>query len=444
MDRVRTLVDRLLRRTGEAESCRPDARYRLGVSSNLFSGALPEGIYYPDFTTLHDHRPLEFISIAGQVLGKPWTKCTVIDVGCGEGTSTAAIGRTGARVIGIDGRPEVIARAKYLRDRLGYTNVDFRVGNVLDASLWEPADAVFVSGLIHHLQQPFQLMELIGRYCADLAYFCTHLAPADDAQRAASHFSKLLHEPGEVEFRGRGLQGIRFSEGGSARETGLRRRRHPRAGIGNIYSWWLTEESFNSAMNAVGFPRARRIAVNDHRLRYRLCFRRAGEIAAGAGDDHPPYLWDQPQRPSPESAAERARAADIEFLRKNRIDPAVLGHPETAARICSSLLAEGIRPAVIYPAGGGAAAPDLITGDGTFRPSVRALASLARDGPAFIVLAVSRLDDLKSHIGDLVTLRACRYAFTSFTLREISEFPALADPVTGEPVADRFPSAMRY
>jgi SAM-dependent methyltransferase len=418
---VRTILDTLLRRSGATGSCGAEARYRLGVSSNLFSGVLPEGIYYPDFTTLHDRRPLEFIAAAGPVLGKPWTKCTVIDVGCGEGTSTTAIGRTGARVIGIDGRPEVIARARYLRDRLGYTNVDFRVGNVFDASLWEQADAVFVSGLLHHLQQPFQLMELIGAHCADFAYFCTHLAPADEAQRSASHFSKLLSEPASLEFRGRRLQGIRFSEGGSGREKGLRRRRHPRAGIGNTYSWWPTEESFVNAMSAVGFPRAKRIAANDHRLRYRFCFRRAGEIATGASDERVPYLWDQPQRPSPESAVERARAADIDFLRKNRIAPAVIGDPEVAARVRGRLLAEGVHPGTIGE-----------------------LSSLVRGGPAFVVLAVNRMDDLKLHIGDLVTLRACQYAFTSFTLREMTEFPALADPVTGEPVADPHPSAMRY
>jgi SAM-dependent methyltransferase len=418
---VRTVLDRLLRRSGATEPCGPEARYRLGVSSNLFSGVLPEGVYYPDFTTLLDRRPLEFIAAAGEVLGKPWTKCTVIDVGCGEGTSTTAIGRTGARVIGIDGRPEVIARARYLRDRLGYANVEFRVGNVLDASLWEQADAVFVSGLVHHLQQPFQLMELIGAHCADFAYFCTHLAPADEALRSASHFSKLLSEPAALEFRGRRLQGVRFSEGGSGREKGLRRRRHPRAGIGNTYSWWPTEESFVSAMSAVGFPRGKRIAANDHRLRYRFCFRRAGEIAAGASDERVPYLWDQPHRPTPESAVERARAADIDFLRKNRIAPAVIGDPEVAASVCSRLLAEGVHPGTIG-----------------------ALSSLVRAGPAFVVLAVNRMDDLKSHIGDLVTLRACQYAFTSFTLREMTEYPALADPVTGEPVADPQPSAMRY
>ena len=441
---ARTVLDKLLRRSGASEPCRPDARYRLGVSSNLFSGALPEGIYYPDFTTLHDRRPLEFLSAASQVLGKPWTKCTVIDVGCGEGTSTTAIGRTGARVIGIDGRPEVIARARYLRDRLGYTNVDFRVGNVLDASLWEPADAVFVSGLLHHLQQPFQLMELIGAHCADLAYFCTHLAPADEARRAASHFSQLLSEPAALEFRGRRLQGIRFSEGGSGREQGWRRRRHPRAGIGNAFSWWPTEESFVNAMSAVGFPRAQRIAASDHRLRYRFCFRRAGEIATGAGDERVPYLWDQPRRPSPESAVERARAADIEFLRKNGIAPVVVGDPEVAARVRSGLLAEGVHPGTIHPARGSVLTPGATAGRDGFRNTVGALAGLVRGGPAFVVLAVNRMDDLKLHVGDLVTQRACHYAFTSFTLREMTEFPALTDPVTGEPVADPHPSAMRY
>src|SRR5262245_5624357 len=120
-----------LRRTREGPGSGPDAKYRLGASSNLFSGVLPEGIYYPAYTTLEDQRPLEFISIAGQVLEKPWNQCTILDLGCGEGTSTTAIARTGARVIGIEGRPQVVARAQYLRDRLGYSNMEFRTGSVL-------------------------------------------------------------------------------------------------------------------------------------------------------------------------------------------------------------------------------------------------------------------------------------------------------------------------
>jgi SAM-dependent methyltransferase len=417
-----------------AEGCEGDAKYRLGVSSNLFSGVLPEGIYYPDFTTLEDQRPLEFMSVAAQVLGKPWTRCTILDLGCGEGTSTIAIGRTGARVIGLDGRSEVIARANYLRDRLGYANVEFRTGDVLDSSLWEKADAVFASGLIHHLKQPFPLMELIGEHCSDLAYFCTHLAPRDEAHRSGSFFSNLLHHAGNVEFRGRSLPGVRFAEGNDAREKTWRRRRHPRAGIGNTYSWWPTEGSFAAAMKEVGFPVARRLAGNDHRLRYRMCYRRGGEVPVDVGPLRD-YLWDSPERPAAEVAAKRTLTADIGFLKRAGISPAVLGTRRILERVCSRLLSEDIRPSVAYVEPG----PDGPSGIRT-KPH----AALAGDGPEFVVVAVDRIDELKKYLGELVTLRACRYAFTSFTLPEVREFPALTDPVTGEPVAGGVSSRFRY
>lgn len=426
-------IRNFLRGGDRSGSREPQARYRLGVPSNLFSGALPEGIYYPDYTSLEDQRPLEFISIAGRALGKPLTRATVLDVGCGEGTSTAALGRTGARVIGIEGRPDVVARACYLRDRLGYTNVEFRTGDVLDAALWEKADAVFVSGLIHHLAQPFRLMELIGEHCSNLAYFCTHLAPRDEAHRAASYFAGLLDQAGTMEFRGRALAGIRFAEG-VARETTRRWRRNPRAGIGNAYSWWPAEESFAAAMKEVGFPHAARLAGNDHRLRYRLCFRRGGAVPA-AGGEYPGYLWDAPARPAPELAAARALAADIGFLTGASVSPAVMGPRDVVERVCARLREAGIRPSVAY-----LAPPAAEIAGVTSRP----LEALHGDGPEFVVIAAERMDALRKSVGDLVTLRSCRYAFTSFTYPEIREFPPLVDPVTGVTLADRFASPMRY
>jgi SAM-dependent methyltransferase len=427
----------LLRGRRQGGLCETEARYRLGVSSNLFSGVLPEGIYYPDYTTLEDHRPLEFISIAGRALAKPWKRCTILDVGCGEGTSTIAIGRTGARVIGIEGRPEVVARANYLRGRLGYTNVEFRTGDVLDRTLWEKADGVFASGLIHHLERPFRLMELIGEHCSELAYFCTHLAPRDEAQRAASFFASVLHEAGSVEFRGRALPGIRFAEGGDAREATRHRRRHPRAGIGNTYSWWPAEESFAAAMKEVGFPHMTLLAGNDHRLRYRLCFRRGGGGPA-AGSEPPAYLWDGPERPSPEAALERTLASDISFLKAAAVSPALLGTWEMVERMRERLLLDGIRPSVAYLCGTQPAIRRV--GDLETRPHD----TMAKDRPEFVVIACDRIEDVRRHVGELVTLRTCQYSFTSFTLPEIREWPPLTDPVTGESLAARFSSGLSY
>jgi SAM-dependent methyltransferase len=378
----------------------PEARYRLGVSSNLFAEPLPEGIYYPDFTTHIDYRPPEFIGLFDAAKSKPWSKCTILDIGCGEGTSSVALGRTGARVIGIEGRPEVVRRAEYLRDRLGYTNVEFRTGSVLDPSVWEQADAAFVSGLIHHLAEPFQLIELLGKHVAEMAYFCTHLAPKDEGQRAASHFAALLQDPGWRQFRARSLPGIRFVESHDARERQSRRRRHPRAGIGNLESWWLAEESLLESMKAVGFGGQRCLYANEHRLRYRYCFARSAQVPPSpAGKVE--LLWPTPTAPAAGEAVARALAADIAYLRRRGVAPSVKGDPQAI-------------------------------------PAVTRMLQEARIGVStsaeYVVLANPEYEGIRRQIGELLTLRACRYAFTSFSMSCFGLAAEPVDPVTGDPL----------
>ena len=387
-------------RKTEAVAGGPEARYRLGVCSNLFSAALPEGIYYPDFTTLADYRPPEFLSLFDGVRGKPWEQCTILDLGCGEGTSSTAIGRTGARVIGIEGRPEVLRRAEYLRDRLGYTNVEFRPGSVLDEKLWERVDAVYASGLIHHLADPYALVEMIGRHCEGMAYFCTHLAPRTETQRAASHFAGLLRDAGAREFRGRTLPGIVFTEGGDAREAQADRRRHPRDGIGNLASWWMGEEAFVEAMRMAGFAGHARLYGNDHRLRYRYCFVRSAD-APPRKEQMAKLLWDMPPRPEPREAARRALAADLSFLRRERISPAVKGEPEAVAVVRAMLREAGVATS---------------------------------ESPEYIVLGHPDYEGLKRAVGGLVTLRECRYAFCSFSMARFGLEATRTDPVTGDPL----------
>jgi ubiquinone/menaquinone biosynthesis C-methylase UbiE len=87
--------------------------------------------------------------LAAQVLDGLAPGATVVDVGCGTGTLAIALAAGGADVIGVDGDPEVLARAhaKASADR-----VQWRKG--LATALPLPgasADRMVMSLLLHHL-----------------------------------------------------------------------------------------------------------------------------------------------------------------------------------------------------------------------------------------------------------------------------------------------------
>ena len=84
-----------------------------------------------------------------QVLGGLPDGGCVADVGCGTGTLTIALAASGARVIGVDGDPEVLALA---RAKAGADAVQWRNGMATALPLaGATVDRVVMSLLLHHL-----------------------------------------------------------------------------------------------------------------------------------------------------------------------------------------------------------------------------------------------------------------------------------------------------
>lgn len=105
--------------------------------------------------TSQSWNPNLYLAAAGfvPVLGEPVVDLlaprsgeTILDLGCGDGTLTARIADSGARVIGVDGSPEMVAaaRARGLEARV----MD---GHALD--LPEQVDAVFSNAALHWMKR---------------------------------------------------------------------------------------------------------------------------------------------------------------------------------------------------------------------------------------------------------------------------------------------------
>ncbi len=93
----------------------------------------------------------------------------IADLGCGTGQLTALIAERGAKVIGLDLSPEMIAAAQ--RD---YPAIEFRVADATSFTVPEPQDAVFSNAALHWVHPPAAAVQAIsaalrpgGRFVAE-------------------------------------------------------------------------------------------------------------------------------------------------------------------------------------------------------------------------------------------------------------------------------------
>jgi len=101
---------------------------------------------------------------------------TVVDLGSGAGNdvfvSRALVGEKGS-VIGVDFTPEMIAKAEKNKAKLGYTNVEFRLGEIEAIPLKENTANVVVSNCVLNLvpnkekafKEMFRIIKSGGHFC---------------------------------------------------------------------------------------------------------------------------------------------------------------------------------------------------------------------------------------------------------------------------------------
>jgi len=82
----------------------------------------------------------------------------ILDVGCGFGLFAAYFGQTHPqrRIVGVDPSARRIGMARTVAEKLGLRDHSFVVGDVRDAALEGPFDAIYVLDVMHHLPREDQ------------------------------------------------------------------------------------------------------------------------------------------------------------------------------------------------------------------------------------------------------------------------------------------------
>ncbi|HVB26701.1 MAG TPA: class I SAM-dependent methyltransferase, partial [Mycobacteriales bacterium] len=108
----------------------------------------------------------------------------VLELGAQEGGHSFVLaGFPGVEeVVAVEGRPANVARAQLVQRLTGQHKIRFVLANLETDPLQRLGrfDAVFCSGLLYHLPEPWRLIEEIGGV-SDRLFLCTHYAREQDA-----------------------------------------------------------------------------------------------------------------------------------------------------------------------------------------------------------------------------------------------------------------------
>jgi SAM-dependent methyltransferase len=154
---------------------------------------------------------------------------TILEIGSLEGAQTFIMAkRPGVtRVVALEGREFNLRKARFVQGLLRVGNAEFAQANVEEADLaaYGKFDAVFCSGLLYHLPEPWKLIAQLPAI-APAVFIWTHYAKEEEATEVAP-----------------GLRGKICPEGGSA---------EPLSGM-SATATWLTLGSLVSLLKRSGY-----------------------------------------------------------------------------------------------------------------------------------------------------------------------------------------------
>ena len=203
---------------------------------------LGEGVYtIGDHVVGAENTARHLLTLVGALARKPIDRLRILDLGCSEGLYSIEFGLQGAEVLGIEGRADPIARARFAQETLGLDRVRFVQDDARAATVerYGRFDVILNCGLLYHLNVPdvFVVLEQMAAMCDGMAIVETH-------------YAKTVTE--RVEHRGEEYFGISRREHEDESDETTRAKREW-ASLDNAYSFWLSKPSLVNAMARAGF-----------------------------------------------------------------------------------------------------------------------------------------------------------------------------------------------
>lgn len=121
----------------------------------------------------------------------------ILELGSLEGGHTFQLGRHAGvrRVVAIEARPVNLEKAMFVQRLLGMSNIKFVSANLetIDLATFGRFDAVFCSGLLYHLPEPWNLVNQFSKVSENL-FIWTHYADENQANEAVHGYQGKVYE----------------------------------------------------------------------------------------------------------------------------------------------------------------------------------------------------------------------------------------------------------
>jgi SAM-dependent methyltransferase len=171
----------------------------------------------------------------------PIKELRILDLACLEGLYSIELARQGASVLGIEGREVNVEKARFCKDVLSLSNVEFVQDDVrsLSKERYGEFDVVLCLGILYHLDVPdvFKVLEEIASVCRRFVVIDTHVSMSDRES---------------VLYKDQTYWGMWYNEHPPT-STPEERRSDLWASLDNLRSFWFTRSSLFNVLSDVGF-----------------------------------------------------------------------------------------------------------------------------------------------------------------------------------------------